>query len=359
MTRTARRLTALAAASALALAACGSDDDDTSTEDSTGQETTTDTDGDAGDADADDDTSTDTDTDGETDDTAAGGEWPRTIEHAAGTTEIAEQPTVIVSTSVTLTGTILAAEVPLTASAATSPGPITDENGFFSQWADVATERGVEVLYPNLELDLDAIDALAPDLIIGSSIGQDATIDAYDQLSEIAPTILLDYGSYSWQELAEIIGEATGNEDGVVTAIEGYDAWLAGVDITVDAQPVTVITYNGADGGGVFSAGSAQASVTDGLGLEYAAGPDDIAETVRSDVSFYTAENLPTALANTASLYVAGDQSTVEAVLADPLLANVPAVANEQVVAVGPTAFRIDYFSAQVFVENLRAFYGS
>mgnify|MGYP001678707054 CR=1 FL=1 len=33
------------------------------------------------------------------------------------------------------------------ASAATSPSPLTDDKGFFKQWASVADERGVEVPY--------------------------------------------------------------------------------------------------------------------------------------------------------------------------------------------------------------------
>src|SRR5699024_3125755 len=98
-------------------------------------------------------------------------------------------------------------------SAATTPGPLTDKNGFFSQWSEEAAAQDVQVLYPNLELDLEAVDALAPDLIIGSSIGQDSTADAYDQLSEIAPTIMLDYGSSSWEDLATTLGEATGLKD--------------------------------------------------------------------------------------------------------------------------------------------------
>src|SRR5699024_1455480 len=263
--------------------------------------------------------------------------------------------------SITLTGTLLAIGAPVVASAATSPSPLTDDNGFFSQWSDVAAEQGVEVLYPNLELDLEAVDALAPDLIIGSTIGQDATADAYDQLSEIAPTVMLDYGSSSWEDLAAVLGEATGLEQQADAAVQEFDDYVAAAaeEITLPDQPVTALTYNGADGGRMFTAASSQATILTGLGFEYQAGPEDIAAETRSDVSAYTAENLPAALegAQVAFLVAAG-QDNAEAMLADPLLANTPAVSSGSVIPLGPTSFRIDYYSGMQLVDAVVAEYG-
>lgn len=290
-----------------------------------------------------------------------GGEWPRTIEHAAGETEITAQPTTIVSTSITLTGTLLAIGAPVVASAATGTGPLTDDNGFFAQWSDVAAEQGVEVLYPNLELDLEAVDALAPDLIIGSSIGQDATVDAYDQLSEIAPTVMLDYGSESWEDLATVLGDATGLEDEAAATVQDFEDYVAAAaeQITLPDQPVTALTYNGAEGGGIFSESSSQAGILTGLGFEYVAGPEDLAAETRSDVSFYTSENLPEALTEPqVAFIVSGGDENAQAMLADPLLANTASVSSESVVPLGPTSFRIDYYSGMQVVDAVVAEYG-
>src|SRR5699024_12443942 len=152
---------------------------------------------------------------------------------------------------------------PVVASSASRPGPLSDASGFVSQWSDVAAEQGVEVRYPNLELDLEAVDALAPDLIIGSSIGQDATVDAYDQLSEIAPTVMLDYGSNSWEELATTPGEATGLEDEAAATVQDFENYVSSAadKIQVPDGPVTALTYNGADGGRMFTESSAQATI--------------------------------------------------------------------------------------------------
>ncbi|ACZ30482.1 periplasmic binding protein [Xylanimonas cellulosilytica DSM 15894] len=290
------------------------------------------------------------------------GTWPRTVEHESGTAEIPEQPLRIVSTSLTLTGTLLAIDAPVIASAATSPSPMTDDQGFFSQWADVAAERGVEVLYPNLELDLEAVELAEPDLIIGSTIGADATVEAYDQLSEIAPTIMLDYGSHSWQELAAVLGEATGLEESAAAVVADFDASLAeaATQITLPAQPTSLLVYNGADGVNIFSATSSQAQVLTGLGFEYREGPAELAATTRSDVATFTPENSAAALRDSGTaLLVPLGGSSVDAFSADPLLANLPAITGDSVVEVPPTAFRMDFFSATELVDFLVATFGA
>lgn len=170
---------------------------------------------------------------------ASAASWPRVIEHDAGSTTIDAEPMVIVSTSISLTGSILAIDAPLVASAATTVGALTDDKGFFTQWATVADERGVEVLYPNLELDMEAIETFEPDLIIGSTVGGDSTLEAYDQLSEIAPTILLDYGSKPWTDLTTTLGEATGLEDNAAAVLADSDGYLAKEASEVSAPKVT------------------------------------------------------------------------------------------------------------------------
>ena len=49
------------------------------------------------------------------------GEWPRTITHEMGETVLEAKPERIVSTSLSVTGTLLAIDAPVVATAATSP----------------------------------------------------------------------------------------------------------------------------------------------------------------------------------------------------------------------------------------------
>ncbi|GMA34949.1 hypothetical protein [Demequina litorisediminis] len=108
--------------------------------------------------------------------------FPRTITHELGETVIEEQPERVVTTALTVTGNLLAIGAPVVASAASTPDEgLTDDLGFFAQWADVAAQEGVEVLYPNLEFDIEAVIAADPDLIIASTTGADAAADYYDE----------------------------------------------------------------------------------------------------------------------------------------------------------------------------------
>lgn len=286
--------------------------------------------------------------------------WPRTVTHAAGEMTIDAQPQHVVSTSVSLTGILLAIGAPLTATAAAVPGPLTDDQGFFTQWADVAAERGVAVLYPNLTLDLEAVDVAAPDLIVGSTIGQDNVADAYDQLSDIAPTVLLDYGSQDWTALATQLGEALGLEDAAQQVIADYDDQLADTAATMTAPEGTalMISYTGADGANIFNPSSAQAHVLTSLGFDYVGVDQSLVAQQRSDISTVTLENLPAALADVDTIFVLKvGASSVDAVKADPLLTNVKAVADGQLKELAPQAFRIDYYSGLAMAGEVAAMY--
>src|SRR3546814_7684230 len=64
------------------------------------------------------------DADSDADSAASQGNWPRTVETPKGPVEITSKPERIVSTSVTLTGTLLSIDAPVVATAST--GPNTD-----------------------------------------------------------------------------------------------------------------------------------------------------------------------------------------------------------------------------------------
>ena len=103
-----------------------------------------------------------------------------------------------------LTGTLLALDAPVVGSGASKPGAEGfDDVGFFSHWSATAKERGVKALYANSKLDIEAVTAEKPDLIIIASTGGDSTKDDYDSLSRIAPTVAINYNSESWQTVTD------------------------------------------------------------------------------------------------------------------------------------------------------------
>lgn len=291
---------------------------------------------------------------------AAEGSWPRTIVHEAGTTVIPALPENIVSTSITLTGSLLAIDAPVTATATTTPSDITDADGFFSQWADVAAERGVESLYPNLEFDEEAVLAADPDLIVVSASGADATADQYEALSAIAPTIVLNYGDKTWQDLAVELGEATGHEEDAASVVAGFDAHVAEVAaaITVPAGTANAIVWNGTENPTAFAKpGSSHADLLESLGFSVEGASDelDTSEQARDDFAFLAVENVTTALTGQVVFLISGGDSSEADLLSTPVLATAPAIMSGQVYPLGPDSFRIDYYSATEIVDLIAA----
>lgn len=306
--------------------------------------------------------STDSGSGGDAAEGESDGTWPRTITHDAGETEIPEEPQNVVSTSVTLTGSLLAIDAPLTATAAAGVTPLTDDQGFFMQWAEVAEEKGVETLYPDLDLDLEAVELAEPDLIVASSIGADNTLEAYDQLSEIAPTIMIDYGTHDWRDVMGQLGEAVGHEAEAEAALTEFDEWVAGEaeKITPVDGPVTALSYNGPDPSMVFTENSSQAEILNALGFEYAEPAEELVAQDRSDALGITPENLPAALGDMSALFMVSiERDGVEGIKTEPLLKNAKAVADDTVVPAGTTSFRIDPYSARLMVEAVVEAFGA
>lgn len=284
--------------------------------------------------------------------TTAAGSWPRTFENADGTTtEIPEQPEAIVSTSVSTTGTLLAIDAPVTGSGAGGNGQ------FFAQWADVAEERDIKNLWAAGAVDLEQVYAQTPDLIVVSASGQDSLADQVAELQEIAPTIVIDYGGQTWQELAIELGEATGLEAEATTAVDAFDEYVAAAatEIEVPAGQVNIISFNGAGADNpIARAGSAQAQLLTALGFDV---EDPNVEwhtqaNERADFVWPAYENLTELTANT-TFILNQDNEGAQVFANDPVLANVPSVQDGQVYGLGTNSFRVDKYSATEIVDGI------
>lgn len=284
-------------------------------------------------------------------------EWPRTITHEAGETVIDAQPETIVSTSLSVTGTLLAIDAPVTAtSVSKARGGTADENGFFAQWADVAIERGIDPLYTIGELDLEAVIAEDPDLIVVSTSGADSVLDQYDALSEIAPTIVVNYGDQTWQDLAVELGEATGLEDEAASVVEKFDKSLAEVSEALaikEGTTASIVSYNAGDVSPVGKGTGPHAQLLDALGFTVAE-PDEQYDTSaqkREDFAFTSYEGLSASVTGDYAFLISSTEKTVEEFSTDPTLANLAAVKTGQVYSMGPESFRLDYYSASNIVD--------
>lgn len=148
------------------------------------------------------------DADGAASVAGTGGAFPVTIDHAHGSTTIAEEPQRVVSVGFSDQDPLLALGVV----------PVAVREFFGEQpdatwpWAQDELGDADPAVLDVAELNFEQIAGLKPDLIVGVSSG--ITSDEYQQLSRIAPTIArpkqyVDYG-VPWEEQTLVIGRAVG-----------------------------------------------------------------------------------------------------------------------------------------------------
>lgn len=286
--------------------------------------------------------------------------WPRQVQGANGTVTLEHAPQRIVSTSVTLTGSLLAIDAPVIASGATAPGSrVADAQGFFRQWGDVAKQRGVKRLYIG-EPSAEAVAAEAPDLIIVSATGNDSAIKLADQLSAIAPTLVVNYDDKSWQQLVTLLGQATGHETQAAARVKAFDDREAALKqkLKLPPQPVSAMVWNG-DGRAVnlWTGDSAQGKLLQQLGFTLATPPISLQRGhsmgQRKDIIQLAGENLASGLNGKSYLLFAAEEKTAQSVLNNPFLAQTAAVQQKQVYALGAETFRLDYYSASNLLTRL------
>lgn len=293
---------------------------------------------------------------------ASAADWPRQISDSRGTQTLESQPVRIVSTSVTLTGSLLAIDAPVIASGATTPNNrVADDRGFLRQWSDVAKQRKLTRLYIG-EPSAEAVAAQMPDLILISATGGDSALTLYEQLSPIAPTLIINYDDKSWQALLTQLGHITGREKQATARIASFDKKLAEVkkQITLPPQPVSALVYTAAaHSANLWTTESAQGKLLHQLGFTLAALPEGLhasqSQGKRHDIVQLGGENLATGLNGESLFLFAGDQKDIQAIYANPLLSHLPAVKNKHVYALGTETFRLDYYSAMLVLERISA----
>lgn len=292
--------------------------------------------------------------------------WPRSIMTSQGLLTLDKPPQRIVSTSVTLSGTLLAIEAPLVASGATMPNTnVASEKGFMRQWDSIAEQRGVQALYQS-EPNAEAIIKAQPDLIIISTTGADSAMRLYDQLKDIAPTLVIRYDDKSWLQLAQIFGDLFGLEAQAKSVIDSFQQQTAKTkkNITLPAQPTTAMVYTLDDSGAsIWTSQSAQGRLLEELGFTLATIPEsikgDISMGVRNDIIIAKGERFPDAVTGKSILLFSAEKAIEQQVLDNPFLQSNQAVKAKKVYAVGSDTFRLDYYSATNLLTRLQTLFGN
>jgi iron complex transport system substrate-binding protein len=96
-----------------------------------------------------------------------------------------------------------------------------------------AEAAGIKVVPPVTRLDLAAVKAANPDVILGSSEGQGRL---YRRLNKIAPTVMSDGGGAAWELTVRLHGEALGRTNDAERLLIGWDRRVAALGKTLGEQ---------------------------------------------------------------------------------------------------------------------------
>jgi iron complex transport system substrate-binding protein len=167
--------------------------------------------------------------------TAKAGEFPRTIEHAMGETEIDAEPKRVVVLDV--------GELDNVVSLGVEPvgwAPTEGSDGIPSYLKkDAGSPKDVGTINA---LNLEAIANLKPDLILGSEL---RSAKLYPQLSKIAPTVFSIRPGFTWKENYLLNAAALDKTAEAETQLAAYEkkAKALGDELGSDKPAVTMLRY--------------------------------------------------------------------------------------------------------------------
>lgn len=158
---------------------------------------------------------------------AAPGVFPRTLKHANGETTLEKKPArVVVLDTGELDDVVSLGITPV--GMATTEGANPVPSYLADKVKDVASIGTIQ------DLNLEAIAALKPDLILGSQLRADKL---YKQLSAIAPTVFSIRPGFPWKENFLLVGKALGEEDKAVKALNDYQEQADALKKDVQGDP--------------------------------------------------------------------------------------------------------------------------
>lgn len=281
-----------------------------------------------------------------------GGET-RTVESERGPVEVPAVPQRIAVLSGSLAGDLFTLEAPVAAADPRVLGVQADASGFPPSWSAQAQAQGTQRLASEgAGLSIEQVAAARPDLIIGGGQGFTAAqaANAYPQLQEIAPTVLLPAFT-QWQDQLTRIADVVGRSDRVPGLLQAYQDKAAQVRgmLRLPPQP-TVFLYQARDGKPyVITPTAALPRIASDLGFV----PDDVLTKANNPPLFGTGDSFETspellpqiADAPTAIVVPIG-QTPLDQLRTNPVYARLPAFASGNAYEVPSSSFRPDYQAA-------------
>ncbi len=256
--------------------------------------------------------------------TAGGGDgtWPVAIENRFGTTEIPAEPERVVTVGFNDQDFVLALGVP--------PVGVRENLGDYDAtkrpWAEEQLAGAELPTVGGAEIDVEAVAALEPDLIVGVYSFMDQAV--YDQLSGIAPTLAQtdDHadGATPWQEQTLLTGRALGREDEARELVDDVEGQFSAV---VGQHPDFAGTTLAVDFAGIADS------------AHYLFGTDDLRTQFFTELGFDVADTSTAVSQEQLPLLdqdvLVGGGYTKDEALPDPLLAGLDVVSSDRTVYLG------------------------
>jgi iron complex transport system substrate-binding protein len=163
------------------------------------------------------------------------GEWPRTITHAMGETELKAQPRRVVVLDVGELDNVVSLGIEPVGLAPTEGSP--ELPSYLKD--DAGSPKNVGTIN---NLNLEAIAALKPDLILGSQL---RAADKYDELSQIAPTVFSLRPGFTWKENYLLNAAALDRTAEAKQKLAAYEkkAKALGEQLGADKPTVSMVRY--------------------------------------------------------------------------------------------------------------------
>lgn len=265
-------------------------------------------------------------------------EFPRSIEHAYGTTEIPEQPERVATVSWVNQDVSLALGVVPVGMAAVEFGGNAEQS---TDWFDAAlSENGgtAPEKYSEADgIDFEAIAALEPDVILAAYSG--LTQEDYSKLSEIAPVVAYPkdvpaFGT-SWQDSTRLIGQALGKDAEAEAVVEDVEQQVAQAAQENPALQDTTFLYGTLDPAAadqiyLYTDVDNRPKFLESLGMSEA--PVMAEQDAKGQFFITWSPERADELDSDVFVSWAAEESVGETIAADPLLGSIPAVQDETLV---------------------------
>lgn len=285
----------------------------------------------------------------------------RVVQTEKGDVTVPADPQRIAVLTAGLAGFLFTLDAPIAITDTRLLGVTNLDGGFPPQWAEKAEAQGTKELPAGESLNIEAIAQAQPDLIIGGGQGFTAVLadQAYDQLTAIAPTVLIPSSVRTWQEQLAAVAEAAGETDKVDDLMKAYDDKVADVkdSITVPGSPVSYLLSLSTGEPAFIPQTAALPTLLSTVGFQ----PDDVLtkannpELYGSGDSFIVSNELLAPVGNAPVMFVVpvAGRSLAE-LKQDPLYAALPAFANNKVYELPATSYRPDYDGVMATLDQVQ-----